>query len=63
MEDVNCFKCNELLGKITDSAPRGMIYCIPCAEEEEREEEEAYQQSLEENEDYYNTLEIIEENS
>ncbi len=62
MENVYCFRCNDFFAKITDNAPRGMIYCLPCADIEEQEELEL-QQSIEENEDYYETIELIEDNS
>lgn len=49
MEDVHCFRCSELMGMITDNAPRGMIYCLPCAELEAAEDEE----ELNDESDYY----------
>jgi hypothetical protein len=34
MEELICIECHKAFGYSTDSAPKGIMYCLECGEEE-----------------------------
>ena len=39
-DELFCIDCNEQIGWLTDSGPRGIAYCNICKEAEESNQEE-----------------------